>query len=129
MSTFHRPAQDSASSRLVWVALALLLVPAAALLALGVGEFMEGELSGAQHLPEAALLVALGAAAWWRRRLAGIVLVVVAPLLLIAWVSWVLIIREESGNDPVLPWLITAAILFLFPFLAGWLLLRASDTR
>lgn len=108
-------------------ALALLSVPAVVLLLFAFGEMLDGDLSGAQHLPEAGVLLVLMAAAWWRPRLAGIVLVGGAVLLFVAWAAWVVFVREDEGNGSALMWVAAAVILFLPPFVAGWLLLRASS--
>ncbi|MGD9932308.1 MAG: hypothetical protein AB7T37_01205 [Dehalococcoidia bacterium] len=108
------------------IAMALLAVPAGILLALGVGELVGGDISGVQHLPEAAILVGLMALAWWRSRTAGRVLVVAAPLLYLLWFVWMAFVRNDEGDESPLMWAATGAMLFLPPLVAGGLLLRSS---
>ncbi|MCE7928778.1 MAG: hypothetical protein DYG91_09830 [Chloroflexi bacterium CFX7] len=129
MTAYNRPARTIDSPRLRLAAIGILLVPALALLALALGELSGGEASGVQHIPEAAVPLALAGVAWWRARPVGIFLLVVTPLLFVAWAAWVMFVREEEGNYSFLAWIAAAGVLFLPPLLAGWLLVRSSAAR
>jgi predicted metal-binding membrane protein len=108
------------------VASVLVAVPAVALLALAIGEVAEGEASGAQHVPEAAALLALAAAGWRYPRVAGAALLGGSALLLLAWLVLIVGRDEPGAGPPLLVWIGVAAVLFAPPALAGWLLLRAA---
>ncbi len=124
--SWHVPEQPG-PVRQKLIALALLAVPAGVLLLLAFGEMFGGDVTGVQHIPEAALPVALMAAAWRYPRKVGVVLLAIGSLLLAAWISWVLTQREPAprGAD-ILMWVAAALVLFVPPLVAGWLLLRSS---
>jgi hypothetical protein len=124
----------SGPERLRLAAMVLLAAPAPFLLALGIGEMSEGALSGIQHIPEALVLLLVAAVAWWRPRIAGIVVIAVSSLLFVLWLGWIapwiVFAGEVNGNDwLLLLWVMGAAIPFVPPFVAGWLLLRSTASR
>lgn len=120
-------------TRLRLLASALLAVPLGVLLLFGLGEMAEGDLSGVQHLVEAAPLLVLLVAGWRFPRAAGVALLVLGPGLLAVWV---LLIATGTFRPPVagtaplamkaLLWLAVPLTLFAPPTLAGWLLVRSS---
>ncbi|MCC7365488.1 MAG: hypothetical protein IT303_14075 [Dehalococcoidia bacterium] len=119
----HLPGPDE-SLRMRLVALTLIGVPAALLLLMGFGEMLGGDISGVQHIPEAALLLALMWAAWkfpWR---AGEILVAGSVLLFAAWI--VLVVTQGNANTPAWAWVATGIVVFAPPFAAGVLLLLGS---
>ena len=114
--------------RLRIAALGLIAVPAAVLLLFAFGEMFGGDITGAQHIPEAAVLLVMLVAGWRRPRPTGVVLIVAASLLFVAWFGWVLLLRDDEGGTPASMWIATALLLFLPPLLAGWMLLRSSQS-
>jgi peptidoglycan/LPS O-acetylase OafA/YrhL len=103
-------------------AIVLLAVPAVALLLLAVGELLDGDESGLQHVPEAAVLVAIAWFAWKRPRSAGILLVAATAVFFIAWLVFV-----DVGEMSWPGRLIAMLLLFVPPLIAAWLLLRAGQ--
>lgn len=127
MATYSGFPRRWGPNRLRLAAIALLAVPAVPLLLLAVGEMLGGDVSGVQHLPEAAVLLGLMAAAWWRARATGFVLIGGAALLFAAWLWWVIFVRQDEGDASPLLWIAVAAVLFLPPVAAGWLLLQSGS--
>jgi len=68
--------------------LACLAVPAALLLLFAVAEMIGGDLSGAQHLPEVAVVAAIGWAGWRWPYGVGMVLMLAGAVLALAFVLW-----------------------------------------
>lgn len=113
--------------RLRIVALALLLLPAAFLLVFAFGEVAGGDVSGLQHVPEAALLLALAAAGWRYPRATGVVLLSVGAVLLALALALNLARGNPGESAPaVMLWAGLFGLLFAPPLVAGWLLLRSS---
>ena len=116
------------SRRMRLAALTLLGVPAGLLVLLGLGEMMGGNISGIQHVPEAALLLALLWLAWRYPWPAGTILVAGTALLFTLW----LLMVTTRGHDqtPLWAWLLTGLVVFVPPLAAGVLLLLSSrDSR
>jgi cytochrome bd-type quinol oxidase subunit 1 len=108
--------------RLTIAACVLLGLPAAILLFMGIGEMADGEVSGAQHIPEAAALIGLMLAAWWFPRVVGILLLMLGSLVFAGWL--VLVIARGEFDAAAL--LVGGVVVLLPPLVAGWLLLKAS---
>jgi hypothetical protein len=104
--------------------IALLLVPVAILVVFTVGETVGGDVSGLQHLLQAAPLVLLVAVAWRWPRAGGTAVLVTAVLLGTTYaIEWHP--REMTVQAVV----ITELVLFAPPIAAGMLLLLASRRR
>jgi hypothetical protein len=119
---------ESLSSRqLRLTASALIALPAVVLLIFAIGEMAGGDVSGAQHIPESALLLVLLVAAWRYPRPAGAILVGAGVFLAGVWIVLV-VSREEGtpGGADLIGWTIAGLLLFVPPVLAGWLLLRSA---
>lgn len=99
--------------------LALLLLPVGFLLIFAIGETLGGDLSGLQHLVQAAPLVLLALLAWSLPTLGGVVLLVIGGLLALAYP---LLIR----GLPVGTLLLVEAILFAPAVLSGLLFVLAG---
>jgi len=104
-------------------AIVLLAVPAVALLLLAAGELAGGDASGVQHIPEAAVLIAIACLAWYHPRTAGIFLAATTALFFVAWLLFV-----DVGELGWFGWLIAVLLLFVPPLIAAALLLRAAQT-
>ena len=114
-------------TRLKLAASALLAVPTAVLLLFAVGEMADSDLSGAQHLVQAAPLLLLLIAAWRYPRAAGIALLGLGALLFAVWLVFVLTERSPAPQGiSILMWAGAGLILFVPPLVAGWLLLKAG---
>ncbi len=91
------------------------------------GELAGGDITGIQHLPEAALLLGLMALAWRYPWATGLAVITIGVSL---FVLWVLALAAggifNPSPTPWWGWVIFAALLFGLPVLAGWLLLRSS---
>lgn len=119
----HLP-QPSDPRRMRLAAMTLLGVPVGLLLLMGFGEMGGGDISGIQHIPEAAVLLALMWAAWrfpWR---AGEVLIAGSMLLFGAWL--LLVVSQGNGNNPAWAWTVAGLILFVPPLAAGVLLMLST---
>ena len=114
-----------AETRLKLGASALLAVPAVLLLLLGVAEMVGGEPSGAQHILQAAPLLALIAAGWRYPRAAGLVLFGLVASLFAGWLVFVVLNRDPG--DAIVAWVVAGLVLFAPPIIAGWLLLKAGQ--
>jgi hypothetical protein len=127
MNTGSRRSRRSRAALLKTIAAALIAVPAIALLALGIGEMAGGEPSGVQHLPEAAVLLALLVLAWRRPAFAGRLLVGLGGVLFVLWLALVLTRRDvDIWSAELLGWVVAAVVLFAGPVVAGVLLVRAA---
>jgi hypothetical protein len=127
MTTLPHRRELPAATRLKLAASLILAAPAAALLALAVGEMLGGDPSGAQHIAQAAPLLLLLAAGWRYPRAAGVVLLCLAPILLAAWLVFVVTRGESAPRGlEILGWVATGLVVFVPPVAAGWLLLKAS---
>jgi cytochrome bd-type quinol oxidase subunit 1 len=105
------------------IAVGLLSIPALLLTALAVGEMAGGDVSGVQHVPEALARAVLALVAWRHPRRVGAILLVAGVILLAAWMGLTLSAdRHDSGATLVL----IAAMLFVPPLVAGWLLYTAG---
>jgi len=123
--TSHRG--SISSNRLKIVASVVLMVPATILLAFALGEMLGGDISGAQHLVQAAPLLLLLLASWRYPRVVGALLITVGTLTFAIWCAWVIPHRApELREVSVLMWIGTAGTLFLPPLVAGWFLMRAG---
>ncbi len=122
--THNGPARGrSTPPRPFLTAMALLAVPAGVLLLFALGEIASGDISGVQHIPEAALLLGLMVAAWLFPQPVGAALMAIGSVLLMLWLAFILVSRP-SGMDGagILVWLGAGLILFAFPIAAGYLL-------
>jgi hypothetical protein len=127
MTTVQHLRELPAATRLKLAASALLALPAAVLLLFGIGEMAAGDISGVQHLPEAAALLLLLVAGWRYPRRAGLTLLGVGALLFALWLIFVLADGDPSPEGfAILAWVAAGLILFAPPIVAGWLLLKAS---
>lgn len=108
-------------------AMTLLGVPAALLLLMGFGEMLGGELTGIQHIPEAALLLALVWLAWRYPWPAGAILVGGTLLLFTLWLM--MVTTRGQDETPLWAWLLTGLVVFAPPLAAGVLLLLSSRWR
>lgn len=109
------------------IAASLLLgLPAVLLIGVALLEIASGEPSGAQHIPEGALLLLVAAAGWRYPRAAGGFLVAVGTVLVAAW----MVLVSQSENAPegadIWLWILVGIVLFAPPIVAGWLLWRAG---
>jgi cytochrome bd-type quinol oxidase subunit 1 len=130
MSMFWHVPEQPGQDRQKLIALALLAVPAVGLLLFTFGEMFGGNITGVQHIPEAALLFLIMAAAWRYPREVGAVLLSIGSLLLAVWLFWVLTQREPAPREAdILMWVAATLILFAPPLVAGSLLLRSSHAR
>ncbi len=102
------------------VAMLLLLVPTGVLAAFAIGETAGGDVSGLQHVPEAAVLLVLLVAAWRYPRITGVVLLALGGVLFAVWLAFALM------NLAPVAIVVTALILFAPPVVAGWLLYRVG---
>jgi cytochrome bd-type quinol oxidase subunit 1 len=109
------------SNGLKVAALLLLAVPAAVLAAFAIGETAGGDVSGLQHVPEAAALLVLLVAGWRYPRATGAILLVLGSVLFAVWFVFAV------ANLNPLAVVVTALILFAPPIVAGWLLYRAGS--
>ena len=108
-------------------AMALLALPAVGLLLVAIGEMAGGDITGIQHVPEAVVLVGLMALAWRYPRVAGVALLTIATVLFLLWVTALVAGGVfHPSPTPWWGWVMFAVVLFGFPVLAGWLLLRSS---
>jgi hypothetical protein len=114
------------ATRLKIAASALLALPAILLAVMAFGEMFGGDLSGAQHIPEAVALLILAAVGWRYPRLAGLLLLGIGVLVLVAWLMLVLV-RPEPGFGVAI--LVAGLAIFAPPFVAGVLLLKAAGKR
>jgi hypothetical protein len=110
-------------ARLKLAASVLIAIPAVLLLTFALGEMFAGELSGAQHIAQAAPLLLLLAAGWRYPRVAGILLLALTTGLLLVWL--VLVVWRRADGDYVL-WTVSGLVLFALPGVGGLLLLRAA---
>jgi len=108
-------------------ALTLLGVPAALLLLMAFGEMAGGDVTGVQHIPEAALLLALAWLAWRYPWPAGTILVAGTVLLFAAWL--VMVMTRGQDETPLWAWTLTGLVVFVPPLAAGVLLLLSSRWR
>ena len=103
------------------VATVLLGVWLAVFLFIAVAEMSGGDVSGAQHLGEVALVLLLMLAAWRYPRAVGVLLLVLGALLLV-----LMLVRFETGPRPdgaeAVVWPIMGLLLVVPPLAAGWLL-------
>lgn len=106
---------------------AILALPAAVLLLFAIGEMVSGDISGAQHLPEAAGLLIIAVAGWRYPRVAGVLLLCVGTMLLLLWLVLVFTQAEIEKSSLVL-WIVFGAVLFGMPITAGWLFFKANRT-
>jgi hypothetical protein len=105
----------------------LIAIPAAALLFFGLAEMLGGELSGVQHLPESAALLALLGLGWRYPRVTGWLLIATGSLLLVAWLGLIVLDESREIDAADLPlWAATALVLFGAPLVAGYLMLKAA---
>jgi hypothetical protein len=122
------PADLAVARRLKLVASALIAVPAAVLIVFAIGEMAGGEISGIQHVPEAALLLLLMAAGWRYPRAVGATLAALGVLFFALW-----LFAMAIGGDPdfrgwgILLWVTSGLVIFAPPVVAGWLFLRAAS--
>jgi len=124
MSPYLR--QVSVPNRLKIAASALLVVPIAVLLLFTAGEVAGGDVSGVQHLAQAAPLILLLVAGWRYPRTAGIALLALGILVLGLWLFFLL----RGGPSTSGAGLAAAGIvLFAPPLVAGWLFLKAGRTE
>ncbi|MGE0601179.1 MAG: hypothetical protein AB7J35_17505 [Dehalococcoidia bacterium] len=114
---------DSAKPYLKSVAVGLLAIPALLLTVLALGEMVGGDVTGAQHIPEALALVVLAAAAWRYPARVGVILMVAGAVLL---ALWSLLALTSGGHDSPASLVMVAVILFVPPLVAGWLLYSAG---
>ena len=126
--TLHLPFRTNSDANFLRIAaLALLAIPTAILLLFAIGEVVGGDVSGLQHVPEAALLLGLMFFAWRHPLGTGIALLAIGSVLLVVWSALVLLGEiGGEGDSRVVVWLAAGGILFLPPLAAGALLLRAS---
>ncbi len=109
-------------------AMTLLGVPAGLLLLMGFGEMLGGNITGIQHVPEAALLLVLMWLAWKHAWGAGMVLIAGSVVLFWAWI--LLVTTSGNTNTSTWVWAVTGLILFVPPLAAGVLLMLSSrDSR
>jgi hypothetical protein len=112
-------------TRLKLVAVGILAVPVAGLLLLAIGEMAGGDLTGAQHLVQAAPLMVLLVAGWRYPRLAGIALLGIGIILLGIWLVLVVFLAEVE-RAAIVAWIVGGVMLFVLPLTAGWLFLKAG---
>ncbi len=110
-------------TRIKLAASVLLGVPFTVLLVFAVGEMVGGELSGAQHLVQAAPLLLLLVAAWRYPRMVGLLLLGLGALLFGIWLIFFASEADPHGIE-ILGWVVSGLLLFIPPLAAGWLLLR-----
>ncbi len=127
MGGLLRIAPLPAETRLKLGASVLLAAPAALLLVLGVAEMVGGDLTGSQHLVQAAPLLALLGVGWRYPRAAGFVLCGLGALFFVSWLVLIVISREPGGE--IIAWIGAGFFLFVPPVVAGWLMLKASHPR
>ena len=94
--------------------LACLVLPAAVLLLFGAGEIFEGDLSGAQHLIEIAVIAATGWAAWRWPFAVGQLLMLGGALVAVAWVLFL-----HPNGVTLLSVAIVELVLFMPVVIAG----------
>jgi cytochrome bd-type quinol oxidase subunit 1 len=113
--------QDARSKRLKIAASALLAIPILVLLTFTFGETLGGDVSGLQHLLQAAPLVVLLVASWRFPWQGGIALLVIGISVLSFWLFFAL-----EGEMSVAGLAVTVVLLFAPPLVAGWLFLKAG---
>jgi hypothetical protein len=101
------------------------MLPVTVLLLFAIGEMAGGDVSGAQHLPEAAALLILLIAGWRYPRVVGIVLLSMGVTVLAIWLVLV-VMRAEVERESLVFWVGSGVILFGLPVTAGWFFLNAS---
>jgi hypothetical protein len=102
------------------IGLLFLAIPILVLAAFALGEVAGGDISGLQHVPELALLVALGWLAWRRPGWGG------AALITLSLIFAGLYILFFARGFPLLTAIATVALLFAPPLAAGTVFVAAS---